>query len=260
MRRLELLILPLVFFGIACGKKAADPNPSNDPVATPGAPVTVTAPAGKPAPSVDLSGRWDCTWNTPDAGGTETWILIHDGSAVRVNFVGRDPGGQYAGTMTGTAKGNEVAFAYEYTEGIKGTTKMKYSKVGKMMIGDSLRATPDVVTRYSCARSPLAVDPEDFSGKWECLWSGPGKRGAETWSLFHDDNGITATLIGTDGAGRYTGSLIGKVTTNQLALTHQVGNATTNFPLVLTRNRAVASGEVTTSRTKTAVPYACARM
>jgi hypothetical protein len=113
---------------------------------------TADKPAAAPADALDLSGKWECIWNVPGGSGAETWMLIQDGTAVRVTLTGKDPGGRYTGSMTGTATGRDVALAFEYHDKTKGTMQLKASANGKILDGDSTRAKGGTVSHYGCSR------------------------------------------------------------------------------------------------------------
>lgn len=112
--------------------------------------ASATPPPAEPA--VDVSGKWECSWTVAGASGTETWNMFQDGASLRATFTGRDPGGGYSGSMTGTIENRKIELFYKYTEGIQGTISAKVSANGKAIDGDETRADSKVVSHYGCNR------------------------------------------------------------------------------------------------------------
>jgi hypothetical protein len=144
-----VLLGVLVTSGAACNKREA-----TDKAAAVASPASARASAVPPPaePAVDVSGKWDCSWTAPSVSGTETWNMFEDGESLRATLTGRDPGGYYAGSMTGTIKNRQLELSYKYTEGIQGTISAKVSANGKAIDGDETRATSKVISHYVCNR------------------------------------------------------------------------------------------------------------
>ena len=133
----------------ACNRREATDKTA---AASASAPARASAAPPPAEPAVDVSGKWDCSWTVPSASGTETWNMFEDGESIRATLTGRDPGGYYAGSMTGTIKNRQLELSYKYTEGIQGTISAKVSANGKAIDGDQTRATAKVISHYVCNR------------------------------------------------------------------------------------------------------------
>jgi hypothetical protein len=117
------------------------------------APRAAASPSAPPAPAMDLSGKWECLWNVAGGSGSETWMLIQEGEAVRVTLSGKDPGGRYTGAMTGAFRNSRLDLTFKYHDNTQGSMTLKASANGKILDGDSTRATSKVVSHYGCSRS-----------------------------------------------------------------------------------------------------------
>jgi len=114
--------------------------------------VSASAATTPAEPPIDVSGKWECSWTVSGASGTETWNMFQDGASLRATFTGRDPGGGYSGSMTGTIENRKIELFYKYTEGIQGTISARVSANGKAIDGDETRAESKVVSHYGCNR------------------------------------------------------------------------------------------------------------
>jgi hypothetical protein len=141
---------------VACrgSDPASSPPPSGSGSAARGSAGTPSAPAATAAPVIeDLSGRWACTWDLADGSGDESWTLMQDGTSITVSLRGRDPGGSYSGSMTGTINGRSLELSYKFNDGTKGTMSLKASANGKVLDGESVRASAKARPQhYACAR------------------------------------------------------------------------------------------------------------
>jgi hypothetical protein len=145
-----VLVASLAVVCAACNKREATDKTAA--VASASAAPRASSPPPPSEPAVDVSGKWDCSWAAPTVSGTETWNMFQDGESVRATFTGRDPGGGYAGSMTGTFKNRQLELSYKYTEGITGTISAKVSANGKAIDGEETRATSKVISHYGCNR------------------------------------------------------------------------------------------------------------
>ncbi|HEY4057905.1 MAG TPA: hypothetical protein VGM39_14925 [Kofleriaceae bacterium] len=138
--------LPLAVL-VACSHADSAPPP---PAA---APPPVAAPAPPVEPALDLSGKWECLWTDSDAQGSEMWMVMNDGESFNVTLTGRDPGGRYTGSVTGTVKNRALELAFKYMDGTRGTMKLVASKNGLILDGNSTRAKGGAVSHYGCSRA-----------------------------------------------------------------------------------------------------------
>lgn len=155
----------VVLSGLVVACRSSDTTTKNPPPLSGTATATATA-AGSldtpmsaspslPAATVvdDLSGRWDCVWNLPGGSGDESWTLMQDGTSITITLRGRDPGGSYTGSMTGTISGRSLALSYKFNDGVRGTMSLKASANGKVLDGESVRASPKARPQhYACSR------------------------------------------------------------------------------------------------------------
>jgi hypothetical protein len=116
-------------------------------------PPVVASPVAPPAPSVDLSGQWECSFGGRGFRGSETWTVTQQGTSLDVLLSGRDPGGRYGGTMTGQVLGSQVQLAYSFHDGTRGTMALVVAENATLLDGESRRANPDALpAHYSCSR------------------------------------------------------------------------------------------------------------
>jgi hypothetical protein len=173
-----LLIVALCGLAVACGSSnETKKSPSSSTgSATGSANVATPAPTpAAPAANADLSGRWGCSWNLPGASGDESWTLMHDGTSINVTLRGKDPGGRYTGSMTGTITDRKLELAYTYNDGTRGTMSLKVSANGKVIDGESVRASAKATPQhYACARDDDGSTAARVSG------GGGGGRSAAT--------------------------------------------------------------------------------
>jgi hypothetical protein len=135
-----------LLFAVACSNNKTEPPKQTEP-------PKPTEPAKPVATAVDLSGKWECIWNVPDGDGSETWMLMQEGTAVRATLSGKDPGGKYSGTLTGTFDGKTLTGTSVIERNIKATVKMTLSANGKLLDGESKTAEGGTTSRYGCSRT-----------------------------------------------------------------------------------------------------------
>lgn len=77
---------------------------------------------------------------------------MQDGDSVTVTLRGSDPGGRYSGSMTGTISDRNLELTYKYHDGTRGKMSLRVSANGKVLDGESVRASAKARPQhYACS-------------------------------------------------------------------------------------------------------------